>query len=75
MATIRAKSSYISGNGPRLLGFGPDLLGSGQSARVTVGDLALTGQVSTTGLDHKETGSGIQHVVALNQRLSCRGDV
>ena len=65
MATIRTKSSHISGSIPPILVFGFGLLGSDRSVRKTEGNLAVGEQDATKGLDCEETRSGIQHADAL----------
>jgi len=64
MATIRVRSSHISGGGPPILGSGLGPLGSDQGMRKTEGKLAVAGWGVARGLGSKKTRLGIQHAGA-----------
>jgi len=64
MATIRVRSSHISGGGPPILGSGLGPLGSDQGMRKTAGNLAVGERGTARELSRQETRSGIQHADA-----------
>ena len=64
MATIRVRSSHISGGGPPILGSGLGPLGSDQGMRKTASNLAAAGWGAARGLGGKKTRSGIHRAGA-----------
>ena len=60
MATIRVRSSHISGRGPPILGSGLGPLGSDQGMRKTAGNLAVVQKSMRVALTRKKTHEEIQ---------------